>query len=227
MKLNRTGAFAAGVVATLVIGSGTAVAANGKSLLLGRSNTATAVTSVTNSKGTALSLRSKKGTPPLAVNNSTRVPNLNADRLDGYSSGSFLKAKAKAADADKVDGINGASIALVGGQTGVVWGSNKDADRFVDTANCPSGTKMLSGGGVAPSGETVLYDGPDHDLDTGVLIPNSWYVDTTSADIPALTYVMCYNPRGAVPGAAKSLPMNAPTAPLGAASMPKRSSAHR
>ena len=75
------------VAIALVGGTGVATAATGGTFLLGRSNAATTTTSLTNSAGTALSLNSKAGTPPLAVNSTTKVGRLNADLLDGLSSG--------------------------------------------------------------------------------------------------------------------------------------------
>jgi len=68
---------------------GVTYAATGGTFLLGKSNSASTVTKLTNSKGTALSLVSKSGTPPLAVSNSAKVPRLNADLLDGTSVGSL------------------------------------------------------------------------------------------------------------------------------------------
>jgi hypothetical protein len=61
--------------------SGTAVAATGGDFILGKPNTAAAVTKLTNAKGTALSLSSTSDTPPLQVSNSVLVPNLNAGQL--------------------------------------------------------------------------------------------------------------------------------------------------
>ena len=75
-------------------GTGTAYAANGGTFRLGQSNSATATTKLTNTKGTALKVISKAGTPPINVGtNSTKVPNFNADKLDGLSSGSFVRGK--------------------------------------------------------------------------------------------------------------------------------------
>src|ERR1700689_20726 len=47
--------------------SGTAYAATGGDFILGKANTATSVSSLTNKKGTALSLSSSSTTPPLKV----------------------------------------------------------------------------------------------------------------------------------------------------------------
>jgi hypothetical protein len=55
-------------------------------LLLGKGNTATKTTTLKNSKGTALSLKSKSTKPPLKVNSRTKVAKLNADQLDGLDS---------------------------------------------------------------------------------------------------------------------------------------------
>lgn len=63
-----------------------AYAADGGPLLIGKSNTATKTTKLKNSKGTALQLKSKKGTAPLKVNSSTTVKKLSADLVDGQDS---------------------------------------------------------------------------------------------------------------------------------------------
>ena len=71
-------------------GTGTAYAANGGTFRLGQSNSATATTKLTNTKGTALKVISKAGTPPISVgSNSTKVPYFNADKLDGKDSTQF------------------------------------------------------------------------------------------------------------------------------------------
>jgi hypothetical protein len=71
--------------------SGTAVAATGGDFLLGKSNTATSVSSLANSKGTALSLTAAPTSPPLKVSNSTQVPSLNASKLGGIPASGFLQ----------------------------------------------------------------------------------------------------------------------------------------
>ena len=90
----RPAAFIAGFLAALVLtgGGAAAYAANGGSLLIGRSNSATATTTLTNTRGIPLKLVAKPGYPPLTVNSTTTVPYLSADRLDGLSSGSFALA---------------------------------------------------------------------------------------------------------------------------------------
>lgn len=84
--------------------SGTAVAATGGNFILGKANTATSVSSLTNTKGTALSLSSTATTPPLKVSNAVQVPNLNASELDGQTSSAFLPATGTAANSAELGG---------------------------------------------------------------------------------------------------------------------------
>jgi hypothetical protein len=82
-----TPAAVVGTTALVVALSGTAVAATGGSFLLGHINKTTSNTVINNSKGTALVLAAKKGIAPFGVNgNTTKVPWLNADLLDGLDS---------------------------------------------------------------------------------------------------------------------------------------------
>jgi hypothetical protein len=60
----------------------------------------------TTANATPLSLLAAPNHPALKVNTQTKVPNLNADALDGRDSGYFLPKTGKAADADKLDGID-------------------------------------------------------------------------------------------------------------------------
>jgi hypothetical protein len=76
---------AIGMLSVVIGGIGVATAANGGSLVLGHSNTATSTTTLSNSKGTPLSLKARHGKAPLKVNSSTKVRHLNADKLDGSS----------------------------------------------------------------------------------------------------------------------------------------------
>jgi hypothetical protein len=80
----------ANVVSTLALFlalSGGAYAATGGTFILGRSNTASSLTGLTNSNGIALSLKSAAGWRPFSVNgNRVKVPDLNADLVDGLDS---------------------------------------------------------------------------------------------------------------------------------------------
>jgi hypothetical protein len=209
VKLNRPSVFIAGAVTALTLGGGTAYAANGGSFLLGRSNTATTATTLTNTAGTPLALKARTGYPPLAVSSSKTVTSLSADLLDGLTSTSFLRSTGKAADAEKVDGINGASIALTTGRTGVIYGSSSDVDHLAITARCPAGTIATGGGGAADyQGDALAYSGPDFNESDGILIPNSWLAMDDSGS-GATAWVVCYNPRGPVVGAGTRLPVAA------------------
>jgi hypothetical protein len=77
------------VIATTLLlaagGAGIADAATGGDFLLGKSNRESSTASLSNSKGTPLSLSAPKNTAPLAVNRSTLVKNLNANFVGGLS----------------------------------------------------------------------------------------------------------------------------------------------
>jgi Chaperone of endosialidase len=100
MKLSKHRPSPAMVVAMLGVFlglGGVGLAANGQSLILGQSNSATAQTgltantssaalAITNGVGSPLKLNAPQGVAPLAVSNGTKVAGLNADRLDGIDS---------------------------------------------------------------------------------------------------------------------------------------------
>jgi hypothetical protein len=106
MWVGRATVFLVGlsVILAVVLGVATmAFAANGDPWRLGRNNVATAITALggtsgvdgsmvrlTNNNGatndTALNLNVQSGEPPMTVNSSTKVTNLNADQLDGKDS---------------------------------------------------------------------------------------------------------------------------------------------
>ncbi len=62
-----------------------AMAATGKPLILGKVNKSGKTTTIKSTKGAALSLKAKPGQPPLKVNSTTVVPNLNAGLVGGKS----------------------------------------------------------------------------------------------------------------------------------------------
>lgn len=72
-------------LALLVGGAGFADAATGGTFILGKANTERSTASLSNSKGTPLSLSAPANVAPLAVNGTTLVPNLNANYLGGQS----------------------------------------------------------------------------------------------------------------------------------------------
>jgi hypothetical protein len=87
------------VILAVVMGvASMALAANGKPFLLGRTNVATAVsTLVKKGAGPALDLRVGSG-PPLRVNSSAPVANLNADKVDGQDASSLAPVGAFGAE---------------------------------------------------------------------------------------------------------------------------------
>jgi hypothetical protein len=186
VKISRPVSFGMGAVMALVIGSGTAYAATGGKFILGKSNAATATTKLTNSRGTALALSAKSGKPALTVNTTTKVPNLNADRIDGLDSTSFALASGNV----KAYDVSGQAIDS---------DSNGLTDAIGASATCPSGTRR-TGGGMADfttSGYTIV-NGPD----TG----NSWTVivgvdeSVTEAPTDVTLSIVCYSPRSTPSG---------------------------
>ena len=167
-------------------------AASSGSWLLGRSNSESAETKVTSSAGTPLNLVAKTGYAPLKVNSSKTVTNLSADKLDGLSSGSFLRSTGKAADADKVDGVHASSFARTSAKSGVVTHAGYDDYRG---AVCPAGTVVTGGGGYDEYGWEIGYSGPDWSTETGAVIPNSWLVLDVDFG-PMVSFANCVNLTG-------------------------------
>lgn len=80
------------VVITLALifgGTGLASAATGGAFILGRTNSEATTAKLTNTRGTPLSLSAPKAKPPLVVNRSAMVGNLNANYVGGLSAGSL------------------------------------------------------------------------------------------------------------------------------------------
>lgn len=94
--------------------SGTAVAATGGTFILGRANSATTTTSLSNGGGTALSLGGGLGRPALAVNNSAKVLRLNSDLLDGVDSTAFARSSSLSAFQRRVTGVCSSGQAMSG-----------------------------------------------------------------------------------------------------------------
>src|SRR6476646_5741678 len=118
------------LVALFVSLSGTAWAATGGNFILGQGNGATTQTGLTGdlagralqltntntgAGATPLGLTAGAGRPPFVTNSGTKVPNLNADKLDGVDSTGFLAVGGKAADSNLLDGIDSTGFLPVGG----------------------------------------------------------------------------------------------------------------
>ena len=128
MWVGRAAIFLVGlsVILALIFGvASTALGANGNPFLLGRKNVATSVSTLLK-KGAGPALRLSVGSgPPLAVNSSAKVTNLNADTIDGQ-------------DVTQI-GVNGLQ------RIEVESPSNNTSPKQI-TASCPDG-KVLVGTG--------------------------------------------------------------------------------
>lgn len=128
MWVGRAAIFLVGlsVILALIFGvASTALGANGNPFLLGRKNVATSVSTLLK-KGAGPALRLSVGSgPPLAVNSSAKVTNLNADRIDDQ-------------DVTQI-GVNGLQ------RIEVESPSNNTSPKQI-TASCPDG-KVLVGTG--------------------------------------------------------------------------------
>jgi hypothetical protein len=118
------------IVALFIALSGTAYAATGGNLLLGKANSASAPSSLTNTAGTALKLSSKAGTPPLSVSNSVQVPNLNASLLGGNPASSFVQGSGR---------VSSAVSTLNDQATGFLVGTYPDENFYLQVSCDPSG----------------------------------------------------------------------------------------
>lgn len=190
MAPSRTTTFIAGGLTALVVGSGTAYAATGGNFILGKSNSAGATTVLSNPNGTALSLNSKAGTPPLKVNRTAKVPKLNADLVDGKHATAFALAAGRTNST---------------GEPGFAVDADEDGldDFVIAVAICPTGTILTGGGGddMTPDGTLFLNSPWDK---------RTWVVASTTAELQSAeavwAYAVCYNPRGAASGDFRAAP---------------------
>jgi hypothetical protein len=165
-------------------------AANGGNFILGQANSATSATALTSnnpgrtlkltqqssaSGATALGLNVPAGKPPFTVNSGTKVTNLNADKLDGIDSASFLqKGMAQSMNVTSAGGVvdvtNTGTTNGVQGKSGAagtsgVYGEHSGAGfGIAGRATSPLGVAVFgdaSGGGLAGqfNGE-VAINGP-------------------------------------------------------------------
>jgi hypothetical protein len=88
-RARRPAVILGAVLVVVLGGAGLADAATGGTFVLGRAGHETSTASLSDSRGTALSLSAPKGKAPLRVNRSTEVRNLNAAQVGGLSSGSL------------------------------------------------------------------------------------------------------------------------------------------
>jgi hypothetical protein len=164
-------AMVVALLALFVALGGVGVAATGGNFILGQSNgagnttslssgvTSGATLSITNTGGKpAGRFSSNSGVPPLAVNNGTRIPNLNADKLDGFDSSSFLPWNGTAYNSSLLGGQPPSYYeTLKGSIREWTWAiASFDMAGYSDgsaTANCPTGSVVLGGGWSVATGD--------------------------------------------------------------------------
>jgi len=129
---------------------GTAVAATGGTFILGKANTATSVSSLTNTKGTALSLSSTSTTPALKVSNSVQVPNLNASELGGTPASGYMRGGGD---------TTGKRLTLPNGIIATLLsGPGADLLATCDPTGTPTGPAfIIEGNSGAVAGTTALW----------------------------------------------------------------------
>jgi hypothetical protein len=159
-------------VAALVVAlSGTSYAATGGTFLLGTANSATSLSSLSNSNGTALQLSSKSGTPPLTVSNSVEVPKLNASELGGIRAAGFMQGTANSGDV----GITGPGEAQIAGNaTSTITGvcdANSATGAYLEV-NVPGGGSIVwwNKDGTSNSGSGFAEITPETGLDYVVVV---------------------------------------------------------
>ncbi len=170
-RVGRATALAIGVavMVALVLGlASAALGADGGPFKLGKSNIAQSVTSlIKGGAGPALNLQVDSG-PPLSVNSSARVDNLNSDQLDGKDS-----SQLRATSFYEVN-------EPIYGQANTLTGNN---------ASCDAGDEMVSGGyvGLTEPGAQIVTSAPN--------APRTWGVIVKSGDIADnfQVRVVCYD----------------------------------
>ena len=95
--------------------------------------------------GPALNLRVRSG-PPMAVNSSSKVARLNADKLDNLDQSAFLRKNGKAADSDKVDGKDSAAFLPADTYTRETSFTARAGLFDSARAECDEGDLMIGGG---------------------------------------------------------------------------------
>ena len=158
MWVGRATVFLVGlaVILALIFGlASTAMSATGNPFILGKENKAGQVSKLINEgAGAALRLEVQDGQPPLRVNSSTKVLNLNADLLDGLDSSGFYAAGSKVDDSLHADSADSATNA-----TSAQNASNSDNAANADLLDGQDATDLVPGG-TLPEGTTIrgFYD---------------------------------------------------------------------
>jgi len=173
---------------------GTTYAATGGNFLLGKSNSAGATSALSSgvTTGPTLALKNTGGKPaasftsntgvaPFTVSNGTKVAGLNADRLDGVDSSSFLRKTEKAADSDLLDGTDSTELmgarayALVQGCSGSpTLFCGVEGKNVAYVAEVAEGRYCVGVNGIAQNvaGNVALVQPRVH-AEYGIWLPNS------------------------------------------------------
>lgn len=155
-RLGLTHATVVAYLALVVALSGTAFAATGGALKLGMVNRAGDTTVLQSKSGSALSLRSERGAPPLRVNGGAKVPRLNADRLDSLDSSELQRRVTGTCDV-------GTSIRSIDADGSVVCdgaGPVATYERFASAAaSGPAGERNGHAAAFCDEGDRVMGGG--------------------------------------------------------------------
>ncbi len=118
--------------------------------LVGKANTPRLVID-NNGRGVALSLQVQPGSPPMQVNSTEKVAQLNADSLDGLDQDAFLRKTGKATDADTLDRKDSSDFlsATTYGRNTVSTGTGGANQLSLVSLSCADGDILLSGGYTA------------------------------------------------------------------------------
>jgi hypothetical protein len=146
MWVGRATVFVVGLAVMLAVVFGVAsmaLGADGDNFKVGRTNLASAVSVLDKSgAGPALRLLVDSGAP-LAVNSSSKVANLNADRLDGKDSSQI--------------GVNGLQVVSTEST------ANSDSGKSVATS-CPAGKMVVGGAGDITGGKSGFFPNEQTDV---------------------------------------------------------------
>lgn len=174
------------LLALFVALGGVGVAASGDNFILGQSNSASSKTSLTagvndralvitnnntGSNAAALGLTVAPGHVPLTVSSSRKVTNLNVDLFDDHNSTFFLPTTGKAANSDKLDGID--STGFVQGRGSLL------ANRMVVSPDAVE-TTLLTVPGLGSVKETCTASGAFVDYINTTAAPVDFFRDTSS-----------------------------------------------
>ena len=130
------------LVALVFSMSGPAYATTGGTFLLGKANAESSVSSLSNSRGTALNLSSAPGKPSLTVNRSAQIPNLNASELHGIAASGFIHGTgASVSKRVTITGTGASALALTPGSALIGQCVNgTGGDLYLSLGNGASGT---------------------------------------------------------------------------------------